>query len=319
MGVAVSIAYRLGLHRDPGDFSSRRHQRTLWWTVYVRDALLALAFRRAPLIEDEEYSVRLPTVNDFESVSTDMSDILPPERWRQIAIIFVEKAKLAVFIHKMLSSQKPLLQAHHRPRQDWVPMPGPGQLVLDTKTTRKYIQHLEDWQRNLPQPAQCSIAEPAGHEEQTLYFHRALLQAIYLSFLIIPHRTQLQHAPYPSPDDGIHEQSSESTTLRYKISSATDQLLKIVQDLQERGMMQSLPTTDVLIIFSAFIASASFAADTGWDAEDEDDYHRRQQQRRRIGALLRNVILPRFQQDFQVVDDPTISALSGVKENACHL
>lgn len=53
------------------------------------------------------------------------------------------------------------------------------------------------------------------------------------------------------------------------------------------------------------MASASSTADTDWEAEDEDDDRRWQQKRRRMGSVLRNVILPGFWQDCQVVDDPT--------------
>ncbi|KAL1966039.1 hypothetical protein VTN77DRAFT_4979 [Rasamsonia byssochlamydoides] len=286
MGVAVSVAHRLGLRRDPGD--SRRHQRILWWTLYMRDTLLALAFQKVPLIEDQEHSVRQPTIDDFDldSSGSASAEILPSGRRKQMAIVFVEKAKLAVFIRQCLSSQKASLLHQHRP-----PGLGPGEPALDASTARQYIRLLEDWHGALPPSAQYpTMPVAASQEEETLYSHRALLQALYLSFSIILHRA------HPDP------------FVRHTIFSATDQLLAIVQDLQQRGLIRTLSTTDVLIILRGFVASIT----TGCEEDD------RRCQRRRVGAVLRNEILPRFQQDC-LADDVASVLLDAIRENTCNL
>jgi hypothetical protein len=111
VGHAVSMAYRMGLHRDPTNFkiqASLLHLRKrLWWSVFIRERTLALDQGTPWIIDDTDHDVPMITMDDFclTETSTDKEtprvDLNGISRRRKIAIMWIEKAKLAVIMGRI--------------------------------------------------------------------------------------------------------------------------------------------------------------------------------------------------------------------------
>ncbi|KAJ5657116.1 Cutinase transcription factor 1 beta variant 3 [Penicillium longicatenatum] len=71
MGIAVSLSYNLGIHRQEASNTStsleKRLRKRLWWSCFMRDRIIALDMRRLPIIEDASLNVPMLAQDDFES------------------------------------------------------------------------------------------------------------------------------------------------------------------------------------------------------------------------------------------------------------
>lgn len=73
LGLAISLAFRIGLHRSlphpPSEMSigkeQGRFQRRIWWTCFVRDRLLALTEGKQTRIRKEDFEIEMIRVEDF--------------------------------------------------------------------------------------------------------------------------------------------------------------------------------------------------------------------------------------------------------------
>jgi hypothetical protein len=117
VGHAVSMAYRFGLHRDAVNLSiqapSLYHLRKrLWWSLFIRERNLILDQGIPWMIDENDYDVPMITIDDFclDPEHYDIQKEDPPfvkvsnvSRQRKIAIMWIEKAKLAVVMGKLPS------------------------------------------------------------------------------------------------------------------------------------------------------------------------------------------------------------------------
>lgn len=115
VGHAVSVAYRMGLHRNPGNLkisASLCHLRKrLWWSVYIRERTLVLDQGTPWIIDDTDHDVPMITIDDFSLTETSYDigtkgpgrrfDLNGISRQRKIAIMWIEKAKLAVIMGRI--------------------------------------------------------------------------------------------------------------------------------------------------------------------------------------------------------------------------
>ncbi|OQV06188.1 Fungal specific transcription factor domain-containing protein [Cladophialophora immunda] len=88
IGTAVRLAQQMGLHRELGPGESTRHggtpalRRRIWWTLFTRDRIAALAQGRPIIVDTDSCDVRMVTCNDF------------PEPEDLTAVIFVHWVRL---------------------------------------------------------------------------------------------------------------------------------------------------------------------------------------------------------------------------------
>ncbi|RDA83098.1 hypothetical protein CP532_3089 [Ophiocordyceps camponoti-leonardi (nom. inval.)] len=83
MGVAVSLAHTIGLHRDPSrttmTLKRQRLCKRVWWSCVMRDRLIALGMRRPTRIKDEDFDVPMLTEADFAVEEEEDGAELEPE------------------------------------------------------------------------------------------------------------------------------------------------------------------------------------------------------------------------------------------------
>jgi len=263
MGVSLSLAHTIGLHRDPGNSRmDRRRQRMwkrIWWSTYTRDRLIALGMRRPMRVKDDDCDVPMLTLDDFEfhSFSPEIvqmvgnSEILQNvSHQRELALMFIEKAKLCLCVSHVLSAQYSVLSHKFGGTMETTMMLVPKKSTAETFEVRRCDQELEDWLVNLPVEAQYSPSGVSKLSEanEVLHSHRALLKMVYLTTSSALHRPQVLPAiPFPSADAELQEMS------RNKVRFAAVEITSIAHDLHTLDLTRYYPTTGVTVLLPAVI------------------------------------------------------------------
>ena len=263
MGVSLSLAHTIGLHRDPGnsrmDLRRQRMWKRIWWSTYTRDRLIALGMRRPMRVKDDDCDVPMLTLDDFEfqAFSPEIvkmvgdSEILQNiSHQRELALMFIEKAKLCLCVSHVLSAQYSVLSHKFGGTMETTMMLVPKKSTAESFEVRRCDQELEDWLANLPVETQYT---PSGvsklpEAREVLHSHRALLKMVYLTTSSALHRPQVLPAvPYPSMDSELQELS------RQKVRFAAVEITNIAQDLHTLDLTRYYPTTGVTVLLPAVI------------------------------------------------------------------
>ncbi|KAJ5457114.1 hypothetical protein N7530_012388 [Penicillium desertorum] len=263
MGVSLSLAHTIGLHRDPGnsrmDVRRQRMWKRIWWSTYTRDRLIALGMRRPMRVKDDDCDVPMLSLDDFEfhPFSPEIvaivgnSEILQNvSHQRELALMFIEKAKLCLCVSHVLSAQYSVLSHKFGGTMETTMMLVPKKSTAETFEVRSCDQELEDWLANLPVETQyvASSGSKLSEAEEVLHSHRALLKMVYLTTSSALHRPQVLPAiPYPSTDAELQDMS------RNKVRFAAVEITAIAQDLHCLDLTRYYPTTGVTVLLPAVI------------------------------------------------------------------
>jgi hypothetical protein len=267
MGVAISLAHTIGLHRDPENSSMEPNKKKLWkriwWSCFMRDRLVALGMRRPTRVKDEDYDVPMLTEDDFElEVLSESNTIIPKdctlirdvEAQRKLAQMCIAKAKLCLCISHVLSAQYSVLVKHQGMQgQEGSTrssvMLFPKKLDQSDEVKRCDVE-LSEWISELPECCQYSNDMVAGNSGPPQFVQRSLLHMVYFTTLSALHRPQV----LPSASTPQEEQSRELQDLsRKKVREASREITRISQDLHTRGLEKYLPTTGVTVLLPAII------------------------------------------------------------------
>ncbi|KAJ5902413.1 hypothetical protein N7495_002941 [Penicillium taxi] len=263
MGVSLSLAHTIGLHRDPGnsrmDARRQRMWKKIWWSTYTRDRLIALGMRRPMRVKDDDCDVPMLTLDDFEfhAFSPEIvkmignSEILQNVRHqRELALMFIEKTRLCLCVSHVLSAQYSVLSHKFGGTMETTMMLVPKKSTAETFEVRRCDQDLEDWLASLPVETQYSpsAGSKLSEAQEVLHSHRALLKMVYLTTSSALHRPQvLPAAPYPSMDADLQDIS------RNKVRYAAIEITNIAQDLHVNNLTRYYPTTGVTVLLPAVI------------------------------------------------------------------
>ncbi|CAG8903028.1 unnamed protein product [Penicillium egyptiacum] len=263
MGVSLSLAHTIGLHRDPGnsrmDMRRQRMWKRIWWSTYTRDRLIALGMRRPMRVKDDDCDVPMLSLDDFEFhpfspeivAMVGNSEILQNvSHQRELALMFIEKAKLCLCVSHVLSAQYSVLSHKFGGTMETTMMLVPKKSTAETFEVRSCDQELEDWLANLPVETQytASSGSKLSEADEVLHSHRALLKMVYLTTSSALHRPQVLPAiPYPSTDAELQDMS------RNKVRFAAVEITAIAQDLHCLDLTRYYPTTGVTVLLPAVI------------------------------------------------------------------
>lgn len=263
MGVSLSLAHTIGLHRDPANsrMDARRQHlwKRIWWSTYCRDRLIALGMRRPMRVKDDDCDVPMLTMDDFEyrpfsrevvSIVGDSEICQNSDYQRQLSVMFINKSKLCLIISRVLTAQYSVLGHKFGGTMETTMMLVPKKSAAETIEVRRCDKNLEDWQSSLPKEAQYSPCASfrLSEAEEVLHSHRALLRMVFLTTSSALHRPQVLPAmPTPSMDAELQEMS------RKKVRFAAVEITNIAQDLHTLGLTKYLPTTGVTVILPAVI------------------------------------------------------------------
>ena len=271
MAIAVSLSHTIGLHRNSEkssamDGSRKKLWKRIWWSVYIRDRLVALGMRRPTRIKNSDFDVPMLTLDDFESdVLPDEPSCIPSEctvlrdlqKQRQLSLMCIEQVKLCMCMGHILSVQYSVLMNNH----------GAINAEGSTETTARLVarrrepefdevQHcdkeLQDWRDNLPDEATYVL--PTWHDvdsgNDSIVLNLSLLHMIYYATLSALHRPQV----LPSTTMPSRPLQSEMLELSRKaVRLAANEITTIAYGLFNLDMVRYLPTTGVTVLLPAII------------------------------------------------------------------
>ncbi|KFY06520.1 hypothetical protein V491_08588, partial [Pseudogymnoascus sp. VKM F-3775] len=113
MGVAISLANTIGLHRNPSPTTipprKQKLWKRIWWSCFMRDHLVALGMRRPSRIKDEDFDIPMLELEDFETEEFPSHILSCCRTLRNSALLTdlahlcIAKAKLCLCISHVLS------------------------------------------------------------------------------------------------------------------------------------------------------------------------------------------------------------------------
>ncbi|KFY86918.1 hypothetical protein V500_07310 [Pseudogymnoascus sp. VKM F-4518 (FW-2643)] len=250
MGVAVSLAYTIGLHRNPD-------------SSYIEPRKKKLCKRRPTRVKDEDYDVPMLTEDDFEIeplpdhisiISRECTLARDVEMQRELAQMCIAKAKLCLCISHVLSAQYsvlvqcPGIQAQKGNTHSSV-MLFPKDLDQSDEI-RSCDLELSQWVNELPATSKYSNEFGVSNIAGPIFVHRALLNMAYFTTLSALHQPQVFHsAAIPTPERNRELQD----TSQRKVYEASREITRIFQDLHARELEGYLLTTGVTVLPPAIV------------------------------------------------------------------
>ncbi|CAJ2508076.1 Uu.00g092620.m01.CDS01 [Anthostomella pinea] len=259
MGVAISLAQLIGLHRDPAHKGmpqrKKRLWKRIWWSCFMRDRMIALGMRRPLRIQDEEFDVPMLDESDFEiEPLPDEIKIVGPEcplmrdvgLQRELALLCIAKAKLCICIGHMIKASYSVLS-----RDKSLPETTTNNTMLfpikqldNVESINRCDRELKTWVRSLP--ACCQHRPLSAHDVEggraTLAVQRNLLHLVYHSTMSALYRPRFWEMLAQGQDIS-----------RVRVYEAAMHITCMVQELSELHLVKRLPTTGVTVLMPAII------------------------------------------------------------------
>ncbi|CAK7205425.1 hypothetical protein SEUCBS139899_008196 [Sporothrix eucalyptigena] len=276
MGVAVSLAHTIGLHRDPRTTGEpirrQRLRKLLWWCCFMRDRMIALGMRRPKRIRSEDADVPMLTPSDFEkAILPEDIDVVPVEcryvrdveMQEQLAELCVEKAKLCVLVGNMLQQQYTILPRGRQRGSDAgssnsTMMLFPNRPVSDDgkgngpSVVDKIDAKLRAWLLALPVSCRYAALTPADVQNgrATVAVQRTLLHLVYHTTMSALHRPRIQPVAVGAPMLPIEQQEFS----RARVRDAADCVTRMGGEMLRLRLEPYLPTAGVTVFLPAMFA-----------------------------------------------------------------
>lgn len=268
MGVAISLAHTIGLHRNPGSTTmapvKQKLWRRIWWSCFMRDRLIALGMRRPTRIKDEDFDVPMLEESDFEIAPLpDYITIIPAEctlmrdvnMQRELATMCIAKAQLCLCISHMLKTQySVLIRDKMKPENttNSTMMLFPNKQLDNVESVNNVDMELMAWAESLPAVCQYRTLTPMDVENgrSTVAVQRMLLHMVYYTTISALHRPQfLPSSPTQAPTTSRQVQEMS----RVRVRDAAMHITRMAAELNQFHLEKFLPTTGVTVILPAMI------------------------------------------------------------------
>lgn len=284
MGVAISLAYTVGLNRDPVTESASRHKlrKRIWWSCYMRDRLIAMGMRRPTRIKDGDFDVPMLEPSDFETeVLANGNHVVPSgctlvrdtKMQQELADMCVQMAKLCVLVSHMLDAQYSVLNRdRNRPG---APTKSTRMLSLkqnmddgQIKSVQAVDAELAAWAVALPESCKykpLTLADIQGGRSP-IAVQRNHLHMIYqtaVSALLRPQFLSSSPMQAPAVPKAVQE------ICRFKVRNAATQITRMAAEMHCFGLDIYLPTTGVTVVLPAMIMHLLHMKDPVCETRDE--------------------------------------------------
>ncbi|KAI8204175.1 Cutinase transcription factor 1 beta [Colletotrichum sp. SAR 10_76] len=268
MGVAISLAHTIGLHRDPAATSmpprKQKLWKRIWWSCFMRDRLIALGMRRPTRIKDEDFDVPMLQEADFElEVLPEDNTVIPTEctllrdvaMQKELAALCISKAQLCICISHMLKAQySVLIRDKMRPENtvNSTMMLFPNKKLDNVESVTSVDLELMAWSETLPPICQYRPLTPLDvkNGRSTVAVQRTLLHMVYFTTISALHRPQfLPSSPVHAPTTSRQVQEMS----RLRVRDAAMHVTRMAAELHQLRLEKYLPTTGVTVILPAMI------------------------------------------------------------------
>lgn len=259
MGIAVTLAQTVGLHRDPQDLELQPNQKSLyrriWWACLMRDRMIGFALGRSSRIRDGDFDVPMLDLEDFRANELSpavmemlgiCSSVHGGEESKQLAMIYIEKVKLC-----LCNGNLPMRQASI----------GNHGIDCTTGAARTFSNAdqqaesddgqvgesaIQTWYQQLPQEVLYRSGDLGENKSKVVLIHQALIGTFYLSSCIRLHFHQLRAT---SSSEGSLLEVAPSR-VRQKLRGAATETTKILHEMTVMNLTKYLPVicvTDLLL------------------------------------------------------------------------
>ncbi|EXJ89764.1 hypothetical protein A1O3_02831 [Capronia epimyces CBS 606.96] len=267
IGIAVSLAHKIGLQRNPEQSTAlepwrQKLYKRIWWSAYMRDSQIALGTRRSTRMtrmKDVDFDVPMLQLADFEldtlpdgpcCIPADCKVVRDMETQRQLAVMCIEMAKLSMCISHILSVQYGITNSK---ASTWTAtmlfaeslQPGDDQIQASAKA-------LQEWKGKLPEAAQ--YITPTRHDVDSgngcLVLNRAFLHMVYYTALSSLHRSQLP------PWTGTLPRPARATVVDVSheaVRLAATKITEIVGTLDNLDLVRYLPSPSITVLLHAIV------------------------------------------------------------------
>lgn len=278
-GLAYDAARSMGLQREPAmrcvSDKERRFRRRLWWSLYIRDRMIALGTRRPMRIRDEDFNVSILGLEDFHletaQKGSQLHGIVPSlEERSSTARMCIQLAKLGVCIGHVVSSQYTTLTT--KPDVSCTTMvlsKEDGECSEEVAACEKELDH---WLGGLSANVGRSspFREPKDPHSCS-EVHWAVLNLTYWTVVNVLHRAQaLQPSPAAPADMEAHLSS------RSKVKDAARNLTKLSQAMLARDQIRYLSPIGVTALVAACLTHLLDVRSTDEDVRDASSFRLQQ-------------------------------------------
>ncbi|OQU95412.1 Fungal specific transcription factor domain-containing protein [Cladophialophora immunda] len=266
--VAVSLAHKIGLHRNPEGSTTlepwrQKLYKRIWWSAVIRDAQISLGTQkstRMTRIKDVDFDVPMLQLADFEldtlpngpcCVPTNCEVLRDVEKQRQLAVMCIEMAKLSLCISHILSVQHGLTSSK---ASAWTAtMLFPESLDPSDDQMQDSAKALQEWKERLPEEAQKSTPSLLDVESNnsSLVVNRAFLHLLYYAALSALHRSPLQ------PSTGLLPPAARSNVVdlsRETVRHAAIKIAEIAGTLHDLDLVRYLPSPSITVLLHAIVS-----------------------------------------------------------------
>lgn len=240
LGIGISFAISIGLHCEPDPSltpATQRLRRRLWWCLYTRDRLIAFTLRQVPMIKDDDQSVSLLTIDDFEFVDFTRSGAdltgqigfkVPQSNHyqRQWAQIFIEKMKFCTIVSQAIAVAC-------------------SNLLTECDSLETCDMRLDSWNAALPTgvhyqpPTYLEISEA----EKSLLAYKAWLRILFLAAKSLLRRIKSSISGKNVPNTALLQDVADLQT-----QDSIQAITNITESLDSTESIHYLPTTAVALL-----------------------------------------------------------------------
>ncbi|KAK3360012.1 N-terminal binuclear Zn cluster-containing protein [Lasiosphaeria hispida] len=271
MGIAISMAFTMGLYRDPTPLDMPEKKkgawRRIWWSCFMRDRMIALGMRRPTRIKEEDHNVSMLKMTDFEiQPLQDDNQLLGPDcavardvgMQQLLATMCIEKAKLCMCISHMLKAQYSIIGPDAvrlgSAKSQMMLFPNKSLDNESIESVETINQELIQWRINLPPSCRHVQLNPQDVTDtnKMLFVQRILLHMVYYTTMSALHRPLWNpHLP-PNPNVPPNSQHIHERSQSY-VREAAGQLSGLVSELQNHGLTKYMPTSGVTVILPSVL------------------------------------------------------------------
>ncbi|CAG9996221.1 unnamed protein product [Clonostachys byssicola] len=268
MGIAVTKAHLIGLHRSPDQLNispqEKRLRRRIWWCCIMRDRMLALTIRQPPRIRDNEYSVRVLSLDDFDisPPSSTLAKLFKNSKFacpdlqeqRILAKMCVELSRLCLILGRLLRVVYTVMGSYQGGSEYLLTgAAGPKRSQEQERSLKRCAAELETWREQQDDNSRYVVGshEPPLHTmesseiQKLARFHQAQLYLIYLITLGTFHRPQLYCGTSDRSSSFLNKEAPKDHTVA--------DLTKLGFDLQRNNQIRYLSTIAVPAFFSVTV------------------------------------------------------------------
>jgi hypothetical protein len=282
VGVCNTHAQSIGIHRDPTksgiDVDTQRLRIRLWWCLYSRDRLGALALRRPTQINEGICDVPFLRSTDFDLkpfslAATEMLGcgyMRDVSYQRRLATMFIEKVKLCQCLGRVLFAQYTPSNCSFGATQQTTITLVPRQ-ASDAELER-CSQRLDSWLSALPKDA-TFMPQPRqelGDGENVLLLHSSMLRMTYHATCTALYR------PRAASLSASKSATKMLTTARQKMREAASDTADIVHGLNRLGLTKFLPSSSLTVVTPAAVVHLTNLTSTNPHVRDESAWNFRQ-------------------------------------------